>query len=485
MNQSNSYLFKLLNLPDDGSISIDNVELIDNLKYVHIFKPAIPTYCSHCSCRMHSKGIYTRQIKHPVLQDSTCIVFIVKQRKWKCTNCNTYKNEDFPFIEKYKQSTSITPILVLNAMKDLDRTTASIARQFHLSDTQVHDLFTAYVDLPRLPLPEFLSIDEVHLDINEHQKYALVLMDFISGQIIDILHNRWQTTAEHYFYSIPYEERKNVKFVISDAYAPYLEYPQHFFPNAVSILDSFHVLKWLTGALNDYIKLVYKRYKKRDKEELDELNYLTNKDNKTRKDSKEVILLKKYRWVLLKNRDDINYSSHRYYHKHLSMYADTYMIEKMFLDLDPRFSLLRELKEKYISFNSKTYDSQEEVFKELNILIKEYKASNHYIFTRFSIYLDKFRKEIARSFITVEVSRKSSKDEQQYYARLSNGPMESFNRKPKDYKRNTRGSSNFYYTRNRILWATRKNPAIRSTPKSSQEIHSYTGKERGSYNKQR
>lgn len=69
MNQSNSYLFKLLNLPDDGSISIDNVELIDDLKYVHISKPAIPTYCSHCSCRMHSKGIYTRQIKHPVLQD--------------------------------------------------------------------------------------------------------------------------------------------------------------------------------------------------------------------------------------------------------------------------------------------------------------------------------------------------------------------------------------------------------------------------------
>lgn len=58
-------------------------------------------------------------------------------------------------------------------------------------------------------------------------------------------------------------------------------------------LDSFHVLKWLTGALNDYINLVYKRYKKRDKEELDELNYLTNKDNKTRKESKEVILLKK------------------------------------------------------------------------------------------------------------------------------------------------------------------------------------------------
>ena len=51
--------------------------------------------------------------------------------------------------------------------------------------------------------------------------------------------------------------------------------------------------------------------------------------------------------------------------------------------------------------------------------------------------------------------------------------MESFNRKPKDYKRSTRGSSNFDYTRNRILWATRKNPTIRAIPKSRDEIHSY------------
>ena len=51
--------------------------------------------------------------------------------------------------------------------------------------------------------------------------------------------------------------------------------------------------------------------------------------------------------------------------------------------------------------------------------------------------------------------------------------MESFNRKPKDYKRNTRGSSNFDYTRNRILWSTRVNPPILGIPKTHDQIHSY------------
>ena len=54
--------------------------------------------------------------------------------------------------------------------------------------------------------------------------------------------------------------------------------------------------------------------------------------------------------------------------------------------------------------------------------------------------------------------------------------MESFNRKPKDYKRNARGFSNFDYTRNRILWATRKKTPILAHPKSSAQIHSYEEK---------
>ncbi|WP_353885859.1 transposase [uncultured Holdemanella sp.] len=62
------------------------------------------------------------------------------------------------------------------------------------------------------------------------------------------------------------------------------------------------------------------------------------------------------------------------------------------------------------------------------------------------------------SFTRIKVYIKSARTEKEYYARLSNGPMESFNRKPKDLKRDFRGFSGFNYTRNRIL-TTRKNPS--------------------------
>ena len=62
-----------------------------------------------------------------------------------------------------------------------------------------------------------------------------------------------------------------------------------------------------------------KSYKKKDREALDQSNFETNRDNKTIKESREVILLKKYRWVLLKNQDDINHSHRRYYHRSLGI----------------------------------------------------------------------------------------------------------------------------------------------------------------------
>ena len=84
---------------------------------------------------MLSKGIYKRTVNHQILQDSTTLNLIIHQRKWHCPICNTYMNESFPFVEKYKQSTSLIPLLVLEAMKDLNRSAVSVANSGNLKIT--------------------------------------------------------------------------------------------------------------------------------------------------------------------------------------------------------------------------------------------------------------------------------------------------------------------------------------------------------------
>ena len=106
--------------------------------------------------------------------------------------------------------------MILNEMKNIHITTADVARKYNISDTSVHYIFLQYLNIKRLPLPEIISVDEVFLDIDYKHRYALVIMDFDSSEITDILPNRWEETTNAYFLSIPLEERKNVKYLICD-----------------------------------------------------------------------------------------------------------------------------------------------------------------------------------------------------------------------------------------------------------------------------
>lgn len=105
------------------------------------------------------------------------------------------------------------------------------------------------------------------------------------------------------------------------------------------------------------------------------------------------------------------------------------------------------------------------------------------IFVEFANTINYYYEYIISSFNWVQLEKPRLREKNNLIARISNGPMESFNRKPKDSKRLSRGYSNFDFARNRIIFACRTNPVIRAVPKSDLEIHSYTGKPRGPYKK--
>ena len=88
---------------------------------------------------------------------------------------------------------------------------------------------------------------------------------------------------------------------------------------------------------------------------------------------------------------------------------------------------------------------------ELDDLIGKYYQSCNPIFFDFANILVKNHDYIINSFVMVE--RHGSGNI--YSGRLSNGPIESLNRKVKDLKRLRRGYRNFEHFRARFLYATR------------------------------
>lgn len=472
-------IIHLLNLEDENLI-LEQVQVIDNIKYISFSKAPQPQYCPLCGVRMHSRGVRIRKVNHPVLQDGFSLILLLKQRRWRCSNpaCRNEYNEAFRFVDPGKRNTRFADLMILQELRDLSLTVSSIAKRHQVSDSYVHTLFDKHVHLHRLPLSEVLCVDEVFLDMDAKSKYALMLLDFSTGDIIDMIPSRQSKVTEPYFLSIPKKERQNVRYLVADMYAPYFEYVKKFFPNAIPVVDSFHVIQWLCRMIDQHLRNLLKKYKARDAQRQEELSMEAGHPVKIPK-SEEVYLLQNHRWVILANSGNINYNARLHYDKHLHRMADTYTYENLFLKLSPDLEDLRNLKDLYVDFNQTSFHSKEEADCRLSSLICLYRDSGHAIFKEFSSLLEKFQEPILNSFTLYPCTRNGETVQR----RLSNGLMESMNRKPKDLKRIARGYRNFEHLRNRILFGTRKNAPILSQPRNPEEYEVKTGKIRGPYSK--
>ena len=169
------------------------------------------------------------------------------------------------------------------------------------------------------------------------------------GDILDIVESRRKEYTQKYFMSIPKQEWDRVEYLCCDMYNPYISYTYSYFTHAKAITDSFHVLQWLLNLINNYINNVKKKYQKLDRKRLEEKNHDTNSSNNTIKESIEVYILKKAKWVLLRNASKWEYKEARFNCK-LNRYMDTLAWENAFLELDPHFRTIRDLKELYETF---------------------------------------------------------------------------------------------------------------------------------------
>ena len=446
-------IINFLELEDDDLYILSTTTEYDT-KIITLEKALKVHFCPHCGSRMYSRGKKIRTVKHPFLNPNGYkLILILHQRRWKCNNhaCGFTENESFPLVKKYKQTTNVSDLLILSAFRNLNKTAEEIGREHNVSGHHAMNVFDKYVHMKRLPLSDIISIDEVYVEMDRYSKYAMVILDFFSGDVIDIVKNRQAKTTDPYFRAIPYEERCNVKYLITDMYNPYINYVNKYFPNAVSVVDSFHVMQWIIRKIEQFIRALIKEYKHRDYE-----NALANNPNKPIEEinvpvSDEVYLLQSHRWVLLRNEENIEYTKEPKYNKHFGRKMDTYAIQEKFMAINKDFFLIYELKEEYVAFNSRNAGNPEQAAIEIEELIELYSDCTLNMFNEFANLLTTYKQYIINSFVLGKRIIKGEVKE----SRLSNGPMESFNRKIKDAKRNSRGYTNFSHFRNRIIYATR------------------------------
>lgn len=174
----------------------------------------------------------------------------VRRVRYKCPKCG--KSHTFE-LEGIQRNSQISDFVIRAIHKEFFeiQSFSTIAKRFGVSVTQVIRIFDEYTKkVPRLKLPEYLCIDEKHFEGNTGGKYCVILSDFFTGEVVDILPNRQMSYLDEYFSNINIFERNKVKVFISDMYDGYSRIKNKYFPKAKFVVDLFHVVKLLTNAVN-------------------------------------------------------------------------------------------------------------------------------------------------------------------------------------------------------------------------------------------
>ena len=289
----------LLNLEDKNiNLEKSDISKINNVLYCNIVLNTIDEICPECgSVEYVIKDYREKNINHSVSTSSPCIIKY-KARRYKCKYCGKIFYETNPFASINEKVSTYTRIMVLETLRSHTATFTSVAKQYKLTTQTVMNIFDNWVDCSRKKLPEIICIDEIYTNkLSNTSKYACVLLNFKTREIVEIYSSRHKSTLANKFTSISLEERNNVKAIIIDMWEPYRELIHRYFKNSIVVIDSFHVIKHLNDAITKIRLKAMRKF-------ADEKRSLSKKEKLVDKNM-FYYMLKKFHFFFTKHYDDI------------------------------------------------------------------------------------------------------------------------------------------------------------------------------------
>lgn len=426
-------IIKFLNL-EGIDLDIDYLQVVKQNNiffcYLKLNKPN-NVFCYSCgsiNTKVHS--YYEKTIKHGIYLDNQLFIKY-KARRFLCKDCGISFFENNPFLDKYETISFYTKIKVLDSLRDFHSTFTSVALAYHISISQVTNIFDSYVDCSRKPLPLAICIDEFYLSRKSKNKYACLFLDFFNSTIIDVYHSRHKFDLIRYFDKIPLNERLNVHYVCIDMYDTYKSVCSLKLPNALIAVDSFHVIKHLNEALIKIRISVMSKYNKSSSSLLSNDMYY--------------YMLKKFHYFFVKDYSKI-YNGLIAVPKIRSKWRKEEIL-KYLLSIDSTLTSAYYLKEEYRELNM-TADHNQFYKEKLRDIILKFTNFSEKEFRDIGKMLSRWEVEIFNSFIRIDNKR------------LSNGPIEGANSRIKTIMKNACGYSSFRRLRNKIIFSLNKDEAI-------------------------
>jgi transposase len=218
--------------------------------------------CSKCGCRLgnlHSR--YYMEVRHlRVFSWTVSIVFWREKRE--CLHCNKIRSEFIEWICPtsphmslelawwINRLSAITTVMEVSRLESVDKMACYEVDKYILMR-----LLQGY----QIPKVKRIGVDEVYARSKKQLKEAetrndlflTVIVDLDTHKVIWISQGRHKESLDEFFKLIGEEACKNIEIVATDQIDNYTASVKEHCPNAVVVLDRFHIVQNFNEALNE------------------------------------------------------------------------------------------------------------------------------------------------------------------------------------------------------------------------------------------
>ena len=383
------------NLLDIKDLIVENLEIFTSEVHIYFKLKRRDCVCPACGAVTNKVHDYRPTvIKDSPIQGKKCFLHY-KKRRYHCECCNKHFKKPFSLLPDHCRITNRLCHLSIHKLRNVQNV-SSVSEEMGISASTIFRCLDD-INYPKPSyLPKVLSIDEFKGNAGG-EKFQGIITAPDKQKIVDILPSRTQYKLIEYLKSFP--NRNEVQYFIMDMNYVYRSIAENYLPNATIVIDKFHVVRYVTWALENVRKRVQKdmhperrKYFKRSRK----------------------LLLTHFNTLKPENKDSLTVM--------LSMSSDlatAYYLKELFYD--------------FISS-----ENSEEAKQKLKKFILSAQASNLDEFKATLTMLANWGKYILNAFDCP----------------YSNGFTEGCNNKIKVIKRNAYGYRNFKNFRNRILLST-------------------------------
>ncbi|WP_305415779.1 ISL3 family transposase [Photobacterium leiognathi] len=261
-----------------------------------------PNATAKCSCGLEAHAVHEYQWRH--VKDAMIlgvpVELSIQTRRVKCINCGI-KTESLSWLEPHARITNrlrsyIEQLLPLLPIKHISQITG-----IHWHSIKEIDKRLLQQVVPQVKWEKLRQLVMDEFAIFKGHRYATVIADATTYQVIWIGLGRSRKDIRPFFEQLG-EHAKNIEAVAMDMNTAFdLEVQQHC-PNACIVYDLFHVVAKFGREVMDRVRV--------------------DQANRLKQDKKARQWIKRSRWVLLKNRDNLNARQESYLEEILSLNKD-------------------------------------------------------------------------------------------------------------------------------------------------------------------